>query len=419
MTADASSGWYTLSDAEDRTMIEDHLQAVTRYESRVHALVDWDEGAARKRARAAGDGPLAGWAIGVKDLIDVRGLPTQCGADFLPCEPAVKSAASVDRLEALGAYVFSKVVTTTFGYYDPGPTTNPWNPEHTPGGSSMGSAAAVATGMVRLALGSQTIGSINRPAAFCGVVGLKPTFGRISCDGAFGCSPTVDTLGFFTRNTGDLETACAAYLDETPQVAPRALRAGVIEDLYCSPADADMLGALHDVAARLNAAGFEAQSTRLPESFRDAYSNHNTLIRAEGARVHKAHFTRFGEQYPPKLREFLLEGQQVSDDQLLECRARREELELELETLLADFDVLVTPSAPGAAPRDLTATGDPRMNLIFTHTRVPSLTLPVAVNARGLPLGIQLGARKHTDFALIAAAREIERVIGFHDSIPA
>ena len=208
-----------------------HLEAVHAHEPTVKALVGWNEKIARNRAAQAGNGPLSGWALGVKDIIDVAGQPTLGGVNFLPATPKETHAEIVERLEALGAYVFAKTVTTSLAYFDPGPTTNPWNVKHTPGGSSSGSAAAVATGMVRFSLGSQTIGSIGRPAAYCGVVGFKPTYERMLSSGMIPFSPSVDTAGFFTNNMADLQTVCAALFNESFIPTPKSLKVGVI-DVY-------------------------------------------------------------------------------------------------------------------------------------------------------------------------------------------
>ena len=394
------------------------MSAVRRHEPTVRALVSWDEAAARQRAEDAGSGPLAGWAIGVKDIIDVKGLPTRCGTSFLPEKPVDRNAAVIDRLESLGAYVFAKVVTTVFAYFDPGPTTNPWNPEHTPGGSSMGSAAAVAAGMVRLAVGSQTSGSIGRPASFCGVVGFKPTYERMRREGLVPFSPSVDTAGFFTANMDDMRTACAAFLDEPDVDMPSPLRVGVIEDMFCEPADGEMIGALREVATKLEASGFDVRPGRLPDDLSDAYENHLTLIAGELALAHRELFGRHQAHYPPKLREFILNGQQVSADQLEQCLRRRAELEAELAKVFDEFDLLLTPSAAGAAPRGLASTGDPRMNLILSHTRTPSLTLPARLNRAGLPLGVQFAGRKMQDTMLLAACLPIEAAIGFDARMP-
>lgn len=191
------------------------LAAIERWEPRVHALVDWDASIARDRAERVGPGLLSGWSVAVKDIIDVVGLPTRCNAAFIPATPAAANAAIVGLLLARGAHVASKSVTTTFAYLDPGPTRNPWRLDHTPGGSSSGSAVAVACGMVRLALGTQTVGSINRPASYCGVVGFKPTYGCLGLDGVFPLAPSLDTVGFLHGQRG----RCPASLRGTHRTA--------------------------------------------------------------------------------------------------------------------------------------------------------------------------------------------------------
>ncbi len=402
--------------------LRDHLARVEAYESRVHALLGWDADAARVRAESCSPGPLHGWAIGVKDIIDVAGLPTRCGVDFLPDEPAAASADIVERLEKLGAYVFSKVVTTSFAYFDPGPTTNPWHAEHTPGGSSMGSAAAVATGMVRAALGTQTVASVNRPASFCGTVGFKPTYERMSRAGVFPFSPSVDTVGFFTSNVADLETLCGALFDAPvpDAAAPQSskTRIALVEDLYCDAADEEMLAALRHVGEQLSRGGFKVENVRLPESLRAAYPNHMTLIAAELAQSHADLLPRYESRYPRKILELIDRGRSVSPDELEESRERREQLEDEFGLIFSDYDFVLAPGAPGPAPHGLSATGDPRMSLIFTHARAPSLTLPVSLSDSRLPLGVQFVAAKGKDLPLLAAARQVEALVGFEAELP-
>ena len=397
---------------------EEHLAMVKKREPGVHALVGWDEAAARRRAEAAGNGPLAGWAIGVKDIIDVKGLVTKCGVNFMPDTPAQKNAALVERLESLGAYVFSKLVTTVLASFDPGPTTNPWNAGYTPGGSSQGSAAAVATGMVRLSLGSQTIGSISRPASYCGIPGFKPTYERMSQDGLFPFSPSVDTIGFFTAAMPDMQVVCAAVFGAVQAELPSSLRIGVIADMYCEAADAEMLGAIRETAEKLKASGFDVQSTRLPETLKEAYQNHTTVVAGEVAVAQRELFDNNQTHYPPKVRAILLQGQQVSTEQLKQSLDRREQFQMDLDQLFDEFDLLLTPGATGAASKGLAFTGDPRMSLLFTHTGVPALTLPVKLNPIGLPLGVQIAARKMRDMELVAACLQIEQVIGFDARIP-
>ena len=403
---------------DNMVQFERHVAAVDRHEPVVQALVGWDEATARHHAEHAGEGLLSGWALGVKDIIDVRGMPTACGVDFLPDTPAARSAPVVERLEELGAYVLAKTVTTAFAFLDPGPTTNPWNAAPTPGGSSSGSGAAVAAGMARLALGSQTIASVARPASFCGVAGYKPTYERMSREGVFPFSSSVDTVGFFTAGAADMLTAGAAFFDEYRPLAPLEPRIAVIEDLYCPPADQEMLGAVRRAADKLRAGGFDVQPAALPEAFRDAYKNHLQLVSAEVAHAHRRTYEQYQAHYAPKLRGVILKGQGISAEQLAGCLKHRAELQVELDGLFDRFDLLLTPSAPGAAPRGLDTTGDPRMSLVFTHTGVPSLTLPAELSPAGLPLGVQIVARKNQDMYLLVAGMQIEKALAFDAPLP-
>ena len=389
------------------------LAAIDRWEPKVHALVDWDASIARDRAERVGPGLLSGWSVAVKDIIDVAGLPTRCNAAFIPAKPAAANAAIVGLLLARGAYVAAKSVTTTFAYLDPGPTRNPWHLDHTPGGSSSGSAAAVACGMVRLALGTQTVGSITRPASYCGVVGFKPTYGCLGLDGVFPLAPSLDTVGYFTANAVDAQRAFAA-LTERPLVALNgALRIAVVEDMLCEPADPVMVNAVRNSADRLNAAGHETSVVVLPRLVGDAYENHRTLVAVEAAQSHRELFSRFGEQYPVKLRQLIEYGQTVRRGQLEEIESHRERTKAALDVALKEWDVVISPSAPGAAPRGIEATGDPRMNLLWTYAGLPTLTLPAALDGQGLPLGIQLTGMRMQDAALLAAGVVVEQAVGF------
>lgn len=393
--------------------IERQIQAIKRWQPHVHALIDFDERAARRRAAAANPGPLSGWSIAVKDIIDWQAAVTRCGVDFLPDRPAATSSSIIVRLAQLGAFVMSKSVTTAFAFFDPGPTRNPWNVEHTPGGSSSGSAAAVACGMVRMALGTQTAASISRPASFCGVVGFKPTFGRIPMSGIFPIAPAVDTLGWFTATVADAQTVFTAMTGEHTVPVPETLRVGVVEDLRCEPADPAMLQAVRSAADRLRCAGHDVHAVDLPHDVADYYENHWNLVAGQCARSHKVIFAHHADRYSPKLRDLILRGQPVSDDRIGTLEALRLQAASELESRFRDYDVLLTPSAPGAAPRGIDATGDPRMSVIWTFCGLPTLTLAASLDNDGLPLGLQLVAPRNTDNTLLAAGRVLEDDLGF------
>ena len=393
--------------------MEEELAAIRRWEGTVRALVDWDPVGARQRREQSVGGPLSGWSLGVKDIIDVQGMPTRGNVDFLPETPAREHAGVVERLLTLGGFVLSKTVTTSLAFLDPGVTRNPWNPAHTPGGSSSGSAAAVACGMVRLGLGSQTVASVNRPASYCGVTGFKPTYGRLPVSGVFPFSPSVDTVGFFTRGVADMQQAAAALLGEPVAGEPGRLRIGLAPDLHTAPAGGIMLRALSQAGDRLAAGGCEVGTVSLPRECAAAYRNHFDLIASEGARGQAELMDRHGDRYPPKLRALLLEGRAVTSEDLDRIQQHRRALTVSLSALLEEVDLVLSPSAEGAAHRGLAITGDPRFSLLWTYTGCPTVTLPAALSPEGLPLGLQLSARPMADAALLAAARTVESLLGF------
>ena len=399
----------------DTGALESQLSAINRWDPKVEALVDWDESAARERARETGCGPLAGWSVAVKDIIDLAGMPTRCNADFVPVQSAPKNAAIVDALLTRGAFVMSKSVTTTFAYSDPGPTRNPWNLDHTPGGSSSGSAAAVACGMARLALGSQTVGSVNRPASFCGVVGFKPTFAWFSVDGIFPFAPSVDTVGFFTSNVHDVQTTYSAVSGEPSQEAQMPLRIAYVPDQLCESAEPAMLEAIEAASRRLSAAGHDVSERSLPGLLTAAHDNHWELVAAEVAQSHRDLFSKYGASYTPKLRDLIERGHRVEKSRVEEIQTHRRQCIDRIDELFDTYDLLLTASAPGPAPHGLDSTGEPRMNLLWTYVGFPTLTLPMSLDASGLPLGMQLVGRRKKDQALLASGTVIEPLLAFTD----
>ena len=395
------------------TPLKLHEAAIRDWEHKVHALVDWQGSPAGPKIETSPSGPLRDWIIGVKDIIDVEGIPTCCNAPFVPALPARKNAEIVQKFISLGATVLSKTVTTTFAYFDPGPTRNPWNLNHTPGGSSSGSAVAVACGMVRLALGSQTVASVNRPASFCGVVGFKPTYDRLPITGVFPFSPSVDTLGYFTRTVLDAQQAFTSLvgLPETSGTTP--IRVGVTEDLYVEPAEEEMLLSLRNVCRQLEISGLEVIPCQLPSFCDEAQEHHWSLVAAEAAISHENLFAKYGKSYPPKLRDLILRGQQITSSQMQVIDSHRKNLQTRLKVFLEEFDLLITPSAPGAAPVGIDTTGDPRFSLLWTYAGFPTLTLPADLSRNGLPLGIQLVSNPYKDHELLSAGLTIERIISF------
>lgn len=337
--------------------------------------------------------PLFGVLAGVKDIFHVEGFETRAGSRLPPEVLGGPEAPSVTALKEAGALVLGKTVSTEFAYFAPGPTTNPHNPEHTPGGSSSGSAAAVAAGLCPLALGTQTIGSILRPAAFCGVVGFKPTHGRISTDGVIPLAPTYDHVGFFTRNVYDARIVSTLLLDEPPwSLSNRKPTLGVPEGPYLSRVSAEGMAHFESVCERLAAAGYAVKTVPCFDDFDEITERHRRVVAAEAARVHESWFARFEDLYDPRTAELIRKGREITDAELGEDRKGSETL-LPALTRLMDrykFDLWISPPALGPAPRGLDSTGDPVMNLPWTQAGLPALCIPAGKTADGLPMGLQI-----------------------------
>jgi len=355
--------------------------------------------------------PLYGALVGVKDIVQVAGFATHAGSQLPPARLAGEEAAVVRQLRAAGALIAGKTVTTEFAYFEPGPTHNPHNLAHTPGGSSSGSAAAVAAGLCTLALGTQTIGSVIRPAAYCGIVGFKPTFDRIPTAGLLYFSRTVDTLGLFTQDVAGMQAA-AAVLCSDWQSAPLSDRPpllGVPQGPYLEQAEPEALTAFQRQCYQLVEAGFQIiQVPTLAEI--EALNNlHRRLVFAEFAQEHAQLYAEFADRYRPRTREIIEIGKMVSAAELAAARQHCQSLREDLTTQMDDtgIDLWLTPAAPGPAPVGLQATGSPNLNLPWTHTGMPALTVPAGVAANGLPLGLQLVARYGADEALLSWASQI------------
>jgi Asp-tRNA(Asn)/Glu-tRNA(Gln) amidotransferase A subunit family amidase len=362
--------------------------------------------------------PLYGVPIGVKDIFHVEGFPTQAGSK-LPAEIlAGPEAASVTQLKQAGALILGKTVTTEFAYFGPGPTRNPRNVEHTPGGSSSGSAAAVGAGLCPLALGTQTVGSVNRPAAFCGVVGFKPTSGRISTRNVIPLSKTLDHIGFFTQDVAGASLAASVLCQgwqksKTIVLDSKRLSLGIPAGPYLEKAEAEGLNNLQATHDKLKAAGFEIKVVEAMPNFDEIYQWHMDLVAAEAAAFHAAWFAEFGERYHDKTKMLLEQGRQVSAEQAQQYKARRQQVREELTELMAahQIEMWLSPAAPGAAPAGLESTGNPVMNLPWTYTGLPSVSLPSGAAANGLPLGVQVVAGWQQDEQLLAWAGYIEAAL--------
>jgi Asp-tRNA(Asn)/Glu-tRNA(Gln) amidotransferase A subunit family amidase len=344
-----------------------------------------------------GEGQLDGIPFGAKDIFETRGLATEFGSPIYAGRTGACDARLVTELRQRGAVLLGKTHTTAFAYFDPAPTRNPRDLGRTPGGSSSGSAAAVAAGMVPFALGSQTQGSIIRPASFCGVVGFKPTFGVLSTEGVLPFAPSLDTVGYFTETAADMRLLGSA----APDSACMRLAAFSLD---CEP---DMLATFRDAIARLRATGFAVTECDPPGGFDLLWPATRTICDYEGARTHRARCLQYGERIGRKLAELVKRGLAIWSD---DYRAALDSVQARRRTManfFAEYPVVLTPAAPGAAPLGLESTGDPRMNGPWTALGSPAISVPMPVE--GPPLGLQMTAVNGQDAMLIETAVAAER----------
>ncbi|MFJ9855361.1 amidase [Streptomyces sp. NPDC101150] len=359
--------------------------------------------------------PLYGIPVGVKDIVHVDGLPTRAGSELPPEVLGGAQAAVVDRLLGAGALIAGKTVTAEFAVTAPGPTRNPHNPAHTPGGSSSGSAAAVAAGMVPLAIGTQTVGSMIRPAAYCGVVGFKPSYGRIPTDGVIPNAVGFDTLGCYAADVAGVALAAPVLCDGwRPEAAGAGLPVlGIPAGPYLERADGEALRAFEKQTEWLRAAGYAVREVPVMGDFDQVVEQLFTMNRYEVARAHAEWFGRFGDRYRQETAAAIRQGHSIGDDVYEAARIRRaafrERLAAEAEA--AGIDLWISPSATGPAPGDLTVTGKSIMCLPWSNAGLPSLSLPAGRAANGLPLGLQLVGPAGADEELLRAAAGIEGAI--------
>ncbi|MEO7652499.1 MAG: amidase [Bryobacteraceae bacterium] len=351
----------------------------------------------------AGEGQLHGIPFGVKDTFETLGLSTAFGSPLHAGRRGQCDAGLVTRLRRMGATVLGKTQTTAFAYYDPAPTRNPHGLAHTPGGSSSGSAAAVAAGMVPLALGSQTQGSVLRPASFCGVVGFKPTFGVFSREGLLPFAPSLDTPGCFTQSAADMRIVGDAF--GLTHTAPASLTLGVPSEY--PDVDQPMRRAFEDTVERLRAGGVRVMAVDVPllailEAVR-------TINHYEGARTMESEWRTHGEGVGRKLAELIERGLALSRDCYEEALSLIEARRREVAATFQEMPLIATPAAPGTAPSGLDSTGDPRLNSPWTGLHVPAVSIPMPVE--GLPMGLQLVAAQGRDGYLLAAAERIETLL--------
>jgi Asp-tRNA(Asn)/Glu-tRNA(Gln) amidotransferase A subunit family amidase len=411
------------------------LARIAEVDGKVRAFVHLDAADALRQARAlderrrAGNaiGPLHGVPVGIKDIFDTADYPTECGSPLLKGRAPMRDCAAVARLREAGAVIIGKTVTTEFAYFHPGATRNPHDTERTPGGSSSGSAAAVAAGMVPLAIGSQTNGSVIRPAAYCGVYGFKPTHGSISRHGALMLSRALDHVGAFARTLSDAAlivevlagydaadpdtraVAAPHFLETLSEEPPMPPKFAFVRTPAWDKAEAETRAAFEQLVATL---GDTAQAVDLGESYAAAWDDHRVIMATDMAHNLGALVGRGGDASSQQLRDFLAEGSQSTAVRYLAARDAARRYTAGFDPVFMEYDAIITPAAPGVAPMGM-ATGSPVFCSLWTLTGLPALSLPLLKGEGGMPLGVQLIGPRGDDARLLRTANWlVERLSG-------
>jgi len=396
-------------------LMEACLARIAERESSVRAFAWFDQEAARRNVTAARPGPLHGLPIGVKDVLDTADMPSQYGSPIWSGWRPRADAAAVAWARAAGGAVIGKTVTTEFATRKPGPTGNPHNLKYTPGGSSSGSAAGVADCFFPLAYGTQTAGSVIRPAAYCGVVGFKPTFATINRFGMKVMAESLDTVGVMARSVADCALFAGAVAGRDlghPEVKPeRAPRIGVCRSPAWDKAAPETRALLERVISALGRAGARVVDRELSPEVAAIAEAHTIVMNNESARAMGWELANAREQVSEGLRERLEFGLARSEAEVLGAHATFKRAQRAFPACMEGLDALVTPSAPGEAPAGLGWTGDPVFNLIWTSLHVPCVTVPAGLGPSGLPLGIQVVARIGEDREALAWAQWVAAAI--------
>jgi len=410
-------------------LVEACLARIREVDPQVQAWVFLDADYALTQAHALDElrlsgraiGPLHGVPIGLKDIFDTTDMPTECGSVLYAGRTPSRDATVTAMLRAAGAVIMGKTVTTEFAYFSPGKTRNPHNPEHTPGGSSSGSAAAVAASMVPLALGSQTNGSTIRPAAYCGVIGFKPTHGLISRHGALALSRTLDHVGLFANSLDDIALLVGqivGYDENDPDTRPRARvpfaeiaaqepplppMFAFIKTPHWQCADEEIRDGFAEIIDHL---GSQVEEVELFPSAGDAWQWHHSIMSAEMAYNLEREWRTGGARLSEQLRAQIEGGREVRAAEYLDALGRIKFVnDSFIELFEQRYDAILTPAAPSAAPRGLASTGDPSFCTLWTFCGMPALSLPLLQSSSGMPLGVQLVGPRYGDARLLRTAR--------------
>jgi aspartyl-tRNA(Asn)/glutamyl-tRNA(Gln) amidotransferase subunit A len=425
-------------------LVDAEFTRIQRIDGTLKAWVALDQSRARataiERQREAREGhirgPLHGIPLGIKDIFYTAGLRTEAGSKTLAGFIPDYDAEAVVRLKRAGAIILGKLATTEFATLDPTETRNPWNLGHTPGGSSSGSGAAVAARMCYAAIGSQTVGSTIRPSAYCGIVGMKPSYGRISRYGMFPLAPSLDHVGIFARSVADAAAMLTAMAgadmrddasllsaaDDYVHVAaqpPRAPRIAVMPKAFDDRATADMRDMIAAAVARLASAGAQMETVNAPPSFAEIADNILLELAAEAANVHRERFAEKKDLYRPKIRELVERGLTTPAWAYMRALEVQKRFRRELDQLLKGFDAILTPATPDVAPAGIDSTGDPSFNAPWTLSGHPVIALPCALATSGLPVSVQLTGPALQEGRLLAVAQWCQEVFNFSALPPA
>jgi len=423
-------------------LLDSCLAQIDRYESRVQAwvFVDRDSATAqcelltKELSRGHHRGLLHGIPLGIKDIYDVFDWPTAAGSRLWAQSIARRDATIVSRLRQAGAIFLGKTTTTQYASFDPSPTRNPWNLGRTPGGSSSGSAAALACRMCLGALGSQTGGSITRPASYCGVAGCKPTFGRVSCDGVVPLASSMDHPGPMANCVRDLAIilqAIAGYDPRDPASAALAVpdyiaplnekrtppRLGRVRGHFQDKASTDVLRMMDQVSERFRKEGATVTEVALPTSFGTVLSSHRTVMAVESAAFHRERLGRHPEDYLPEIRKLLEEGLACSAGEYARCKEHQKQLTQDMAACFEGVDAILAPATTEAAP-DIRSTGNPAFNSPWSYTGLPVVSIPATHDKDGMPLAIQLAGPAWSEADLVAVSDWCETVLALEAKLP-
>lgn len=426
----ATSGLNTLSameiarrvargDVTVESVVRDCLARIDEREPTVHAWSFIDPALALRQARALDKadkrGPLHGVPVGIKDVLDTADMPTEMGSPIYKGHRPPADASCVALMRAAGAVILGKTITAEFAGVTPGATANPHNPAHTPGGSSSGSAAAVADFMAPVAFGTQTGGSVLRPASYCGVIGYKPTYNAVNRAGLKFAAESLDTIGLLARTIDDIELLSAVLVGYLPEPAPASgahLRVGLCRTPLWQTAQPETVEAVEDAAVRLAQAGAQVRACELPEPLTRLADVRDVINDYERARAMAWEWQHHRDRLSEPLHAIVRHGFEIPHGEYVAARRLIERCRAVLASVFEPFDVLLTPCVTGEAPHGLASTGDTRLQSFWTMLHGPTLCLPTHKGPNGLPVAIQLVAPAYEDRRLLGASRWVWQQLG-------